>query len=358
MKKAVILWGLVFLFLTMMKTDSYCRQRARWFKGNTHAHTNYSDGNVPPLEAIRWYYDHGYDFLVITDHNILTLFTDFMVGREKERRMLVIPGEEISSGSPGIPPIHVNGIGLKKVIPGNIGALTEEEISSLAISLEEKGFSQEKINESLRFQRCLALLQSAVDAVWKQGGLPIINHPNFGFAFDDRMMKEVKNGKFFELYNGHPDVYNDGDATHKSTEKIWEALLDSGQLIYGVAADDAHNYSSPVGATPGKGWIWVRAKELSTQAIIEAMEKGDFYASTGVTLHSLSLSSRYVGVKVKPEEGESYRIRFIGREGKVLKETQGWQAYYYPKKEDGYIRIKITDSKGRCAWSQPIFIKK
>jgi hypothetical protein len=43
-----------------------------WYRGNTHAHTNKSDGNVPPGVAAEWYLSRGYNFLCITDHHILT----------------------------------------------------------------------------------------------------------------------------------------------------------------------------------------------------------------------------------------------------------------------------------------------
>jgi len=44
----------------------------RWFKGNTHAHTLESDGDSPPEVVARWYRDHGYNFLVLSDHNVFT----------------------------------------------------------------------------------------------------------------------------------------------------------------------------------------------------------------------------------------------------------------------------------------------
>src|SRR3954452_24146695 len=44
----------------------------RWFKGNTHTHTLNSDGDSSPDDVVRWYRDHKYQFLVLTDHNYLT----------------------------------------------------------------------------------------------------------------------------------------------------------------------------------------------------------------------------------------------------------------------------------------------
>jgi hypothetical protein len=43
----------------------------RWFKGNVHAHSVWSDGDAFPEMVADWYKSHGYQFLAISDHNIL-----------------------------------------------------------------------------------------------------------------------------------------------------------------------------------------------------------------------------------------------------------------------------------------------
>ena len=45
-------------------------QSGRWLKGNTHTHTLESDGDSPPEVVTRWYKSHGYNFLVLSDHNV------------------------------------------------------------------------------------------------------------------------------------------------------------------------------------------------------------------------------------------------------------------------------------------------
>ena len=43
-----------------------------WYKGNLHTHTINSDGDSTPDAVTRWYKEHRYNFLVLTDHNFLT----------------------------------------------------------------------------------------------------------------------------------------------------------------------------------------------------------------------------------------------------------------------------------------------
>jgi len=43
------------------------------YRGNIHTHTTESDGDAEPEKVVEWYNNHGYDFLVLSDHNHLTI---------------------------------------------------------------------------------------------------------------------------------------------------------------------------------------------------------------------------------------------------------------------------------------------
>ncbi len=45
---------------------------ARWWKGNTHTHTLWSDGDDFPDMVADWYRRNGYHFLSLTEHNHLS----------------------------------------------------------------------------------------------------------------------------------------------------------------------------------------------------------------------------------------------------------------------------------------------
>ncbi len=82
----------------------------RWFKGNTHTHTTRSDGDSPPGRVARWYRDHNYDFLVLSDHarRVPIDTVQAAITRENKARkrkpFLLIPGEEANAmvGSGGM----------------------------------------------------------------------------------------------------------------------------------------------------------------------------------------------------------------------------------------------------------------
>src|SRR5262245_7624878 len=68
---------------------------SRWFKGNLHTHTINSDGDSPPYEVMTWYKRHGYQFLVITDHNTLT--DPALFDTNPTDNFLLIGGEEVTN---------------------------------------------------------------------------------------------------------------------------------------------------------------------------------------------------------------------------------------------------------------------
>src|SRR6476660_1787292 len=41
----------------------------KWYRGNIHTHTLWSDGDDYPEMVALWYREHGYDFLSFSDHN-------------------------------------------------------------------------------------------------------------------------------------------------------------------------------------------------------------------------------------------------------------------------------------------------
>ncbi len=105
--------------------------KAGWLKGNLHTHTTESDGDASPEYVASWYREHGYDFLVLSDHNHVTILDE--ADSQPGEWPLLIPGEEVSSRIfDRTRPIHVNGIGLRTLVePADEGAIRE--------TLQEKG---------------------------------------------------------------------------------------------------------------------------------------------------------------------------------------------------------------------------
>jgi hypothetical protein len=298
----------------------------KWYKGNTHTHTLNSDGDSTPDEVARWYREHAYQFLVLSDHNYLTSVEGLNALHGADERFLLIRGEEVTDAFDGRP-IHVNGLGLSRLVPPQGGLSVVETI------------------------------QRNVDAIRVADGVPHINHPNFRWAITADELTAVRNNKLFEIFNGHPQVNNVGGGGVPGLEEIWDRILSSGQIVYGIAVDDAHHFKrpwDPTASRPGRGWVVVRAPRLEPREIVLALERGDFYASTGVTLKDITATPSGLSVTIDATSYSRYRVQFVGKGGAVLAERTTNPANYAFTGSEGYVRATVLESNGAKAWVQPM----
>ncbi len=404
----------------------------KWYRGNLHTHSLWSDGD-DYLETIAlWYRDHDYDFLGFTDHNVLAdkerwidvekskgLTRAFAKLKEKfpgdwvhervtvvekiddktkektkedrvETRLktfrevadrfndpgnfLLIQGEEVSDAFQKFP-IHMNANNIKElVVPrhGDSVAETIQNNTDALISQRERTGQPMMIN---------------------------LNHPNFGYGVTAEDLMRIRGENFFEVYNGHPGVNNSGNKEHASTETIWD-IINSFRLseldlppLFGLGTDDGHNYHGiPSRASePGRGWVVVLAEKLTPESLIAAMEAGRFYASSGVTLQSVTSSDDGLEVLVNEDPDVTYTIEFIGtrrgfktasepvldKEGKEIRATrrysndigqvlckiEGPHGKYLFQGDELYVRARVTSSRlhpnpsevgeFERAWTQP-----
>jgi hypothetical protein len=393
-------------------------QESRWLKGNTHTHSLWSDGNDFPEMIALWYREHGYDFLVLSDHNVLSQGQRWMNVRDINRRgghealdkylarlgnewvelrgedpnqevrlknldevrklvetdrFILIQGEEITDHFERRP-VHTNAINLGELIEPQGGDSVREVMRRNLLAVRE---------QAARLNRAI---------------LPHLNHPNFGYAITAEDIAHVLEEEFFEVYNGHPGVNHKGDEHHVSVERMWD-IVSTIRLAelkaappYAVATDDSHQYHSgkQQTVTPGRGWIMVRCEALKAEPILHAMRRGDFYASSGVTLSELSFDQGRLTVAVKAEPGVKYTIEFIGTlsgfdpkvepaqdakgqpvtgrysadVGKVLRSIEGMRATYSLSGEELYVRAVVRSDQphpnpsfeGQVteAWTQPV----
>ena len=380
---------LILLFIINISSAS-----AQWYKGNLHTHSYWSDGDDFPEMIMDWYKTHGYQFVALSDHNtlaegekwkLITKSKTYLDGFDKylakygnkwvvykqdtgrisvklktlkeyrplfeDRNFLLIQAEELTDKF-GDKQVHMNATNIQTVIPAQGGN-----------SLQE-------------------VIQRNLDAIIKQRketGVPImqhLNHPNFYYSVTAQNIIDLEGEHFFEVYNGHPIVNNYGDSLHPGTERMWDdinvAYIKKGKpMLYGLATDDSHNYHlfGAQNANSGRGWVMVRAKELTPASLITAMEAGDFYATTGVVLRELFFKNNMLHIEVEPDRDIYYNIDFIGvRKGEtkstVLASFPGPKGQFEITKDYLFVRAKVSSTKKRtnpiaedeneAAWIQPV----
>lgn len=394
-----------------------------WYRGNLHTHTLWSDGNDFPEMVVRWYRENGYQFLALSDHNVLsegirwidvnepekrgaiggfqryqdTFGQDWVETRtsqgkqevrlkslqefrprfEEEEKFLLVQAEEITDSFESLP-IHVNASNLVEMIRPQGGKSLRETIRNNFLAIENQ---KQQTNRPI---------------------LGHLNHPNFDYAVSAEDLADVLPEKFFEVYNGHPDVHHLGDAQHLPVETMWDIAntirIDQMRVmpLFGLATDDSHNYFGNRGASTGRGWVVVRASRLTPESLIASLEAGDFYASSGVALQAITIdeqkrilrvaidtsshpaaryTTRFLGTRKDfdrsreempgdPKSKRSPRYRYSADIGQVLASVEGSVAEYEFQGDELYVRAVITsdqpaenpsfDGQKQQAWTQPV----
>jgi len=376
----------------------------QWYKGNTHCHSLWSDGDAAPEVVVDFYTSHGYDFLVLSDHNVLLRGEKWFpitenTGRLTRARVDELTREygpewvveEVRDGRPMMRLKTFAELQARFDRPGEFIMIEGEEITDSAEGepVHLNVFPASELVEPQHGETIVAALRSNLAAgnglEPVEGAEPLVhvNHPNFSWAFSWPELLE-SGCRYFELYNGHSRVYSDGDDEHISCEEMWDHVLvrqtagaapgEPVALLYGVGTDDTHNYytDDPDRAVPGRAWIRVRADALTPVALRESYENGDFYASTGVELSDLRVTRRKMSITVAAEEGVTYTVRFIGArpadDGEptaiILQETVSSAAEYRFDGDELYVRATIlstrlhplpnTPGEVERAWIQPV----
>lgn len=252
--------------------DRCLKAEPGWYRGDLHAHTLLSDGSCSLPLAVDISRDHHLDFLFLTDHNL------FHPDLPVTDHTLFLPGVEVTTDRG-----HCN------------------------VFCPEKGFS---MNEA----GCTC--QGLVDAALAMNAPLSVNHPTMFpwiWNHEDLPLERIMS---LEICCD-PTWKTSPEATEEAL-KLFSTLWNHGVHITGVGGSDAHllpeeHYD---GATEpeiyGDPATIVHARELSANAILEGVAKGNVYVERrcglsfaingGNTLPGEQLSSPQVSVKLHVED--------------------------------------------------------
>lgn len=290
-----------------------------WYKGNIHTHTSASDGSLGSEQVVEWHQANNYHFLAITDHDRVTLPSGFSrEGGSSDGGMLLLPGAELSAGeSREGSPVHVLAVGLGGGEP------------------PEAGFAG--ADEALGWAR-------------EHGAFAVVAHAYWS-GFSTEELAAVAGLGAMEAFNyGCEQENRKGDA-----RVYWDDLLQRGMRVWGVATDDSHWWEPSYG---GGGWVMVKCPELTASALMEALQNGLFYSTSGPVIEDLRMEQGRLRVHSSPAAA----IYWIGPG------HTGWSVHAQPgetvsaaefdlHKGISWLRVEVNDWQGRRAWSNPLFLE-
>jgi hypothetical protein len=290
----------------------------RFYRGNLHTHSNRSDGALSAADVARSYHEHGYDFVVVTDH--FTRQFGFPVTDTRALRtptFTTLLGAELHAPQLGSGDTwHLVAVGL----PLDFAPPTDQE-------------------------RGPELAARAAAA----GAFVGIAHPAwYGLTLDDAEAI-LASADAVEVYNETCAQLNDrGDSWY-----LADLLLARGHRVLTYAADDAHCQARP---DRFAAWVHVRAEALNPAVILAALKAGHFYSSQGPEIRRLTIEGSQLHLECSPARavfvaGRGARARSaISPAGDLTTCTLGLEPF-----AGSYCRLTVVDKAGKRAWTNPIW---
>ena len=222
------------------KIQNPYKPKTNCYKGQTHCHASGSwDSIISPIDLCTFYKEQGYDWVSISEHNELCPEPENM-----PEGMIFIPGMEYTWGA------HMVITNTTRPFEGdhteNPNLDTQDEIDK---AVSDGSF--------VSIAHPLATIWNGGTPEWTfWGETPILRWENY-HAIAARSQV--------------PPVYCD---------HLIDTILSRGQKVWLTQEDDLHvkeNEPLPTGSDPDIGGLFVFADELTEEAIMESLFKGNFY---------------------------------------------------------------------------------
>ncbi len=329
------------------------QESGNFYKANLHCHTTLSDGRRTPEEVKEIYKNLGYSVVAYTDHDIMIPHDDLT-----DDEFLALHGFEYEINKPGARihyetlTCHICFIGID---PENITQPMWNEAYACIGNAKKNAYLVKHDEGEPPYVREYSgeaiskMMQTARD----KGFFVTYNHPGWSLeAYPEYMGYNGMNA--FEMYNGgclavgyadyHPRVYDD--------------MLMGGKKLYCIGADDNHNAANPQSRRYDSGWAWtmIKADSLDYSTITKALVDGQFYASEGPEIYSLTFEDGRVHIECSEAEKIvcNYGIRhaemaFDENHGAVTSADFGMNPDWK------YFRITVVGKDGKTACTNAYF---
>ena len=328
------------------------KKGAPQYKANLHCHSTLSDGGLDPEELKVAYKNAGYSVLAITDHEY-----PYDHSAMSEEDFLMLTGYEayIRKYEDGrsdvyVPEIHINLIAKE---PHNLAYICfNDPYCKYAKDPDvRKGFKKVGSSEIRRYD--VDYVNAFVKTALENGYLCTHNHPTWSLEEWDY----IKNYEgFFSM-----EMCNYSSYLQNGTEyngDLYDRILRTGKRIFCHSADDNHNHvplDSPASDSFG-GFTMIMAKSLEYGAVIDALERGDFYSSMGPRFEHIEISDGKIIIEATPSRQITVNLggrRMISAHGSaqnpLTRITLDMPSRFK------YLRFTATDFEGNHADTRAFF---
>ena len=326
--------------------------KKNFYKANLHCHSTNSDGRATPEDLKREYKAHGYSVLAYTDHEHIV---DMSYLNDED--FLTLTCAELSIYDPENQTMASDKKGAISIIHLNLYAKDPHNTITPFSDAEHDEKCPEHLRDTVKYdgnydrKHTPEWVNYMTKRAHELGFLVSYNHANWSLETAAEYMN-YDGFDFVEIHN--TDCVKNG---HVNDEHVFEDMLMGGKDIFCTATDDNHNifgFDTPRSDSFG-GYVMINADNLEYGEIMEALEKGEFYASTGgPEIYSVTRDGEYVTVNCAPADRVFLRtgvrrsgVKYAAELGKPITTTK-----FKLAPTDKFFRVKVLDEYGRCSYTQ------
>ena len=306
----------------------------QFYKANLHCHTVLSDGRWTKEQVKAEYQKRGYSIVAFTDHRHYGWHPELM-----DDTFIPIAAYEADLNGP-FPPsgsfqwVKAYHLNFYDTDPAARGGFT-------AVQPPQQYGDLEALNGFI--------------ARMNAGGfLCCYNHPYWSLQnYND--YAGLKGAFAMEIYNHGCEL----DGLYGYAPQAYDEMLRAGQKLFCVATDDNHDTYAPGDPRCDSfgGFTMFKLEKLTYASVIEALKKGDFYASTGPELQELYIRDGALCVRCSPVE--KIYVVTSGRRCLMKLAAPGetlTEAVFPLNGDEGYVRVDCRDAQGRHAYSNAYWL--
>lgn len=332
-------------------------QVERYFKAGLHVHTTVSDGSLTPEELKAAYKERGFQIIAFTDHEICVPHPELA-----DPEFLPLTSYELAFNPKGIDKFLRKTYHLCFIAkdPENrwqvfdpslvVGNSAKYADSVVCDGFEERDYSLEQVNDVIARANA-------------HGFLVAYNHPAWSLQ-DHSDYAGLKGLWAMEVYNNHCNRVGFDD----NNSRVYQDLLNQGNCLFPIATDDFHRMAHPNWIAGG--WVMVGAEKLEYGSVISALEKGEFYASTGPQIHSLSLEGTLLKITCDPAQHilvtthSRHAAQLMHYDGTTVSQAEfdlgPWLQYWREQgqEEKAFVRLTVTDPAGNRAYTRAYWYRE
>ncbi len=324
-------------------------QTGKFYKANLHSHSVCSDGSLSPEQIKEIYLKKGYSAVAFTEHEIMLDFSNL----SDENFIAITAYEyELVNDKNHLAALHEwkprMGTHVEK-IHLNLFSKDPHDTRMICFNPENVWGNAKKYLHRARYVgnpdyvRSYAKegINEVIHAARERDMLVVFNHPNWSMNTRD-VYAGLENLSGFEIINGATNLESDMEYM----PHIYQELARLGKRMICVGGDDNHKDFEC-----GLAWTMIKADSLTYQNLMDGLERGNCYASSGPEIYELYVED--CSVTIHCSDAVSVYLYTAGR--RVDRKLMGQdgipvtEAVFKLDENDYMFRISVKDARGNHA---------